>query len=136
MRLKSVLATACAVALLAGCASGARSIAPVSISASEYSGLSCQETRTQLEQARAREVALARQQDGAAVLDAVGVFFILVPVGSVFGGNVAGELAQAKGESQALERALPQHCAPPVGSPTTAAPMAGEAPVQALPPSQ
>jgi hypothetical protein len=58
--------------------------------------------------ARERENALTRQQNNAATADAVGVFLLLVPAGSVFGGNVEGELAQAKGEVMALERAVPQ----------------------------
>ena len=41
---------------------------------------------------------------------AVGVFFVLLPVGSIFGADVSGELAEVKGEVNALERAIAQNC--------------------------
>jgi hypothetical protein len=111
MNAKSILATACALALLAGCASRAGGVAPMSISAAEYSHLTCADARAALEVSRQRENALTRQQNNAATADAVGVFLLFVPAGSLFGGNVEGELSQAKGEVLALERVVPQRCA-------------------------
>lgn len=102
-------------AFAAGCASRAGAVAPISISASEYSGLSCEDTRAQLDGARAREVAFTRKQNTAATVDAVGVFLVLVPASSLLGGDVEGELAQAKGEVRALERAVVVNCAAPAG---------------------
>lgn len=95
---------------VSGCATRASGVVPMSISALEYASLSCEETRTALESAREREIVLTRQQNTAATLDAVGVFFIAVPASSVFGGDKAGELARAKGEVRALESALQTNC--------------------------
>lgn len=99
------------VALVAvGCASRPDAIAPMAISASEYSSLSCDETRHELELAREREYALSRQQNRAATTDAASVFLFALPLGSVFGGDVEGELSQVKGEVLALERAVRINC--------------------------
>ena len=116
MKIRSVLATAPAFALLAGCAGGAGSVVPVAISASEYSGLNCQEVQTQLRNAREREAALAERQNRAQMMDAAGIALTLLPVASILGENVAGQLAQVKGERLALERAEPQHCVDPVAA--------------------
>ena len=97
-------------ALVAACAGRANSVAPVAVSATEFAGMSCEDTRAELETARERENALTRRQNNAATADAAGVFLVLLPLGSVFGGDVAGELAQAKGEADALERAVRANC--------------------------
>lgn len=95
---------------VAACAGRANSVAPVSVSATEYSGMTCEDTRAELASARERENALTRRQNNAATADAAGVFLVLLPLGSVFGGDVSGELAQAKGEVDALERAVRINC--------------------------
>ncbi|MCP2680307.1 hypothetical protein NHF45_12280 [Maricaulaceae bacterium NA33B04] len=99
-----------AASLVSGCAGRANSVAPVSVSATEYQGMSCEETRAELSSARERENALTRRQNNAATADAAGVFLVLLPLGSVFGGDVSGELAEAKGEADALERAVRINC--------------------------
>lgn len=110
MRTVVVAAAVGAMLFASGCASRASGIAPVSVSAAEYEGMSCEDTRAELDLARERENALTRRQNNAATADAVGVFFVLVPAGSVFGGDVSGELAQAKGEVRALQRAVRINC--------------------------
>ena len=96
---------------IAGCASRADSIAPTAIPSANYRGLECEETKVALEQKRAKKYALTNQQNNAATGDAVGVFFILLPLGSIFGADKEGELAQAKGEVLALEGAVTINCA-------------------------
>ena len=93
-----------------GCASRAGSIAPMSISANEYTGMTCEENRAELQVKRDNENALTRQQNNAATADAASVFLFLLPLGSVFGADRSGELAQVKGEVLALERALRTNC--------------------------
>jgi hypothetical protein len=111
MNKTATLAIGLLVAVAAsGCASRASGIAPVYVSSSEYSGMTCEETREALATARESENALTRRQNNAATADAAGVFLLLVPAGSVFGGDVSGELAQAKGEADALERAVRTNC--------------------------
>lgn len=107
---KFLVAAACALTMIGGCATRASGVAPIAISSSEYSHLTCEEARAELAVARERENTLTRRQNNAATADAVGVFLLLVPAGSVFGSDVEGELAQAKGEVMALERAAPQRC--------------------------
>jgi len=104
--------TGIAMAALAvsGCASRASSVAPVSVSATDYAKYSCDAARAELGVARQKEAALSRKQNNAATADAAGVFLLLLPLGSVFGADVEGELAQAKGEVLALERHLKGSC--------------------------
>lgn len=96
--------------LAVSCASRPGSVTPVAISASDYANLSCQETISLLSSKRDEESELSRQQSRAATGDAVGVFFVLLPVGSLIGSDVEGELAQSKGEVVALERAVGLNC--------------------------
>lgn len=95
---------------LPGCASRASAVAPLSVDASEYYYLSCTEAKAELEVARQKEATLTRKQNNAATGDAVGVFLVLVPASSVFGGDVEGELALAKGQTRALETAVRAKC--------------------------
>lgn len=97
-------------ALTTACASRANSIPPVAVSASDYENVSCDEARSLLVAARAEENALVRRQNNAATGDAVGVVLLLLPVGSIFGADVSGELAAAKGEVIALERRITTAC--------------------------
>lgn len=96
--------------LVGGCATRANSVAPVAVSSTDYAGVDCARLREQLVQARASEEALRKKQNNAAVADAAGVFLFLIPVGSIFGADVQGQLAQAKGETLAIERAISTRC--------------------------
>jgi hypothetical protein len=96
--------------VIAGCASRADSVAPIAMPSSNYKGLSCDDTKTALTQARSRQSALTESQNNAATGDAVGVLFVLLPVGSIFGADKEGQLAQAKGEVLALQGAVPINC--------------------------
>jgi hypothetical protein len=109
-KMRKLILLSCAAALLGGCATRASGVAPISVSATDYAGLSCEETRAQLDTARQRENALTRQQNNAATADAASVLLFALPLGSVFGADVEGELAQAKGEALALQRAVTMNC--------------------------
>ncbi|RZJ19099.1 MAG: hypothetical protein EON91_02580 [Brevundimonas sp.] len=107
----AIAAALCAASLsTSACATRASGVAPVAVSATDFSGLSCADARTQLQLTRERVTALSKRQNNAALADTAGVFLALIPVGSVFGGGVEGELAQAKGEQIALERNVMQRC--------------------------
>ena len=99
-----------ATLVIAGCASGADSVAPIALPSSNYKGLSCDETKTALMTARARQAALTETQNNAQTGDILGVFFVLLPLGSVFGDDVEGELGLAKGEMLALQGAVQINC--------------------------
>lgn len=96
--------------LMAGCASRAGSVAPVAVPSTDYASMSCNEARALLASKRDIENTLTRQQNNAALGDAAGVFLVLLPLGSVFGADKAGELAIAKGEVDALERHITTNC--------------------------
>jgi len=110
MHRPAIIALSAAALAMTACAPRAASVAPVSVSAAEFNHLSCEETRQRLAEARERETALTRRQNNAATADAASVFLVLLPLGSVFGANAEGELAQAKGERSALERAVSANC--------------------------
>lgn len=95
---------------ITGCASRASSVAPVAITSGDYSKLSCEQARLMLGQKREIENVLTKQQNNAALGDTVGVFFVLLPLGSVFGADKEGELAIAKGEVDAIERMFSTTC--------------------------
>lgn len=133
MKLRITLAIACAAVLVSGCATRASGVAPLAISSAEYAHLNCADARAQLASARERENALTRQQNNAATGDAVGVFLLAIPVGSVFGADVSGELAQAKGEANALERHVAARCA--AEAQAMAPPLPNAAPVEATAPT-
>jgi hypothetical protein len=108
--MKYALVFAASAMALSGCATRASSVAPVSISASEYSTLSCSEAQAQRDAAYLKRAALERRQNNAALADVAAVALVALPLGSVFGADVEGELAQAKGEALALERATKIAC--------------------------
>lgn len=107
---KIMFATALCAVAVSGCATRASGVAPVAVSSMDYAGLSCVQAREQLTQKRTEVDALSHRQNNAAVADAAGVFLFLLPVGSIFGGGVEGQLAQAKGDQIALERNVAQRC--------------------------
>ncbi|QHJ87247.1 hypothetical protein EYZ66_02565 [Aequoribacter fuscus] len=107
---KNILISIACAFVVAGCANRASSIAPVAVPSSNYAGLSCADTRTMLAQKQAIMISLVKKQNNAATGDAVGVALVLLPVGSLFGSDVEGELAQAKGEVMALQGAVSINC--------------------------
>lgn len=97
--------TIAAVAALSACAPSAKSVAPVSMG-DAYAGITCQDAASRLTSERTTLAALEKKQNSAAAGDAFGVFLIGVPTSSVFGGNVAGDLAASKGKVAAYEARL------------------------------
>ena len=110
MTVRTVLAATVAAALLTGCAASASHIVAIDVPVSRYAGLDCGAARAQLAERRALEAVLARRQDTAAQRDTAGVALIGLPVGSIFRGNVADDLAQVKGEVRALEMRTAAAC--------------------------
>lgn len=87
---------------LSACAKSPSAVAPVSMGAA-FDGVPCNQVVATLNTERQRVSSLSGQQRAAATGDAVGVFLLFIPVGSVVGGDVEGELATAKGKVLALE---------------------------------
>ncbi len=99
------LATAAALAL-AACASSPGSIAPAAMPSGMYDAMTCQQARAERQRLGTELAALESRQRAAAASDAVGVFLILVPVGSLTGGDVSGQIATARGQLLALDARL------------------------------
>lgn len=104
--MKRIAAILLATLAITGCASRASSVVPLNISSSTYTKHTCEQLNTQLNQKRAEQAALTSTQNKAATGDAIGVFLVLLPVGSIIGDDVEGELSKVKGEVIALEGAF------------------------------
>ena len=92
--------------LVAACAQSPNSIAPVSMPGGMYDSLSCDQARAQRTSTATSLATLESKQRGAVAGDAVGVFLIGVPVSSLTGGDVAGQIAAEKGKLLALDARL------------------------------
>lgn len=90
---------------MAACAQPPSAIAPTSMGGM-YNNISCRDATVMLAQERQTLAALEQRQQNAAITDAATVFLVLVPVSSLTGQNVAGDLAVSKGKVQALEARL------------------------------
>lgn len=91
--------------LVAACAKGPGSIAPVSMG-DAYANTPCGAARQMFTQEREKLAALESKQRSAVAGDAVGVFLIGVPVSSLTGGDQEGQIATSKGKVLALESRL------------------------------
>ena len=100
-----ILATAAALTL-AACAQGPGSIAPAAMPGGMYDAMSCQQASAERNRLAAELSALESRQRGAATADAVGVFLLFIPMGSLTGGDVSGEIATARGKALALDARL------------------------------
>lgn len=90
---------------LAACAAGPESIAPVAME-NAFAATSCRDAANMLNTERPILAALEQRQRNAATGDAIGVFLILVPISSLTGNDVEGEIAASKGKVLALEARL------------------------------
>lgn len=103
---KLFIAGALGAALLtSACAQSPGAIQPVSMG-NVYDRTSCNEASGLLMSERSKLDALSQKQKSAVAGDALGVFLIGVPVSSLTGGDVAGEIATSKGKIVALEGRL------------------------------
>lgn len=91
--------------LVSACAQSPNAIEPVSMG-NAYANISCKQASTALAQERSKLDALEQKQRGAVAGDAFGVLLIGVPVSSLAGADVAGEIATSKGKVIALEARL------------------------------
>jgi len=75
------------------------------IPVSAYQGFTCKEINRELASERAQLAELSIAQNRAATADAVGVFIIGVPAGSLTGGDKEGKISVSKGKIISLESA-------------------------------
>lgn len=105
MKFTSFFAAGAILTLSMACTPRPDSIAPVSMTGA-FDNLSCAQAQTQLSSERAKLTALEQKQNSAATADAIGVFFVLIPVSKLTGGDVAGDVGTSKGAVLALEQRL------------------------------
>lgn len=103
--MKKLVLSCALLAALSACAQAPGAIQPTSMG-NAFAEMSCQDAATMLNAENANLVALTEQQNNARAGDAIGVFLVLIPVGSLTGGDVAGDIAATKGKIQALEARL------------------------------
>jgi len=101
---KLALVLSCTM-VLAACAQQPASIQPVSF-AGAYDEVSCARAQTLHQQEAARVPALVASQKQAVTGDAVGVLLLGVPMSSLTGADLEGEIAATKGKLLALESRL------------------------------
>ncbi|MEP1206670.1 MAG: hypothetical protein ABJM29_07815 [Rhizobiaceae bacterium] len=104
MKLKPA-STAVVVAVLTaiGCAKRPNAIAPATVPVSAYRNLNCQALTAELSREQAHLKALSKTQHRAATADAIGVFLVLIPAGSVTGNDNEGEIAESKGKVLSIQ---------------------------------
>lgn len=89
---------------LAACAQQPESIAAIPANGNAFATFNCSQL-AQAEVATNQNIEnLSAAQRTAANSDALGVFLIGLPVSSMGGGDVAGQLGVARGELQAIQR--------------------------------
>lgn len=104
MKMIRSLIAAASIAVLAGCASHPDRIAASHVSHERFAGASCASIDQQLTRAMTNLEAVSSKQRSSMVLDAVTVFFVLVPASALAGDHQA-DVAAAKGEVEALKTA-------------------------------
>ena len=91
--------------VVSACAKRPDAIAPVAMG-DAFSNLSCNQAQSMLNTERTNLATFSAAQNTAANNDALGVFLIGVPMGSVSGGDNEGNIAASKGKVLALENRL------------------------------
>lgn len=110
--MKTPLITTVALSLFVGCAQQPAGISPVSMG-SAFASIPCTKARQLHNTESAKVPSLVAAQKQAVTGDAIGVFLLGVPVSSLSGADLEGEIASTKGKLLALEARLAA-CGTPV----------------------
>ncbi len=92
--------------IVAGCAKKPETIQAAYVPTFGYEGLSCQQLSEEEVRLAAAYNQVADQQNQARQNDTMGVIFLGLPVSSLSGDNVAGQVAQVKGQQEAVRQTL------------------------------
>ena len=104
--MKPIALIAAASLTLAACAQHPNSIAPVAMPGGMYDHLSCDMAAVERSRLQNGLDALESRQLSAVAGDAIGVALLGVPTSSLFGGDVAGQIAAERGKLIALDARL------------------------------
>lgn len=94
-----------AVTAVAACAKDPEAIAAVEVGSAAFLSMSCPQLAQQEIQAAQNLENLSAAQRQAAADDALGVFLIGLPLGSMSGNDQEAQIAIARGQVQAIDRA-------------------------------
>jgi len=94
------------ITTVAACAKSPGSIEPAGIAPYAYSNMTCPQLRREHSILLKEQAKLERKQSSTATIDTVSVVLVLLPLGSIFGGDKAGELSIAKGKVVAIENVI------------------------------
>lgn len=109
--MRKLIATAAIVTLIAGCAKSPDSIAPAYVSPTAYNGWDCKQLAEESQRVSHALQVASQQQQNARTGDVVGVALIGMPVSTLSGDNIAPQIADLKGQQDALMRArLDKRC--------------------------
>lgn len=103
--MKKLCTAVCGLLVVSACAQQPASIAPVSMG-DTYSNVSCAKATQLYKNEAAKVPSLVSAQKQAVTGDALGVFLIGVPMSSLTGGDLEGEIAATKGKLVALAARL------------------------------
>ena len=111
MTKKTIGVLAAAAACVSACAVSPERILPQPGEVGLYRGLPCSELATDAQQTHAHLSTLEAEQRRTHTIDTVGVALLLMPIGSLMGGNHADEIGDLKWRDHVLERRLADgHC--------------------------
>jgi hypothetical protein len=100
----------CIIALLtlalSSCAQAPEEVRPAYVSMVGYEGWNCRQLGEEQARLQAALTAASAQQNQTRSNDVAGWIFIGLPVGSMSGGNVAPEIANYKGQIEAVQQAM------------------------------
>lgn len=99
--MNKIILTIAISATLAGCAKQPNSIAPVSMG-DTYSNVSCSKAKKLYKDESAKVPTLIAAQKNAVAGDAIGVFLTGIPISSLTGADLEGQIAATKGKLIAL----------------------------------
>ena len=106
MRL-SIMVVAAMVSLV-GCAQSPDAIQPSYVSRVPFEGWSCQQLANEQQNLSQALMRASAQQEQAHRNDAAGVFLIGFPVSSMAGENIAPQIANMKGQNEAIASVITQ----------------------------
>lgn len=93
-------------AVAAGCAKSPESIAPAYVSEVPYSQWTCEQLGQEQQRLSSAYTVAAQQQNNARGNDIAGVILIGLPVSSLSGDNIAPQIAQIKGQQDAVRKSM------------------------------
>lgn len=91
---------------VSACAKPPSSIVAAYVSDVGYKSMTCSQLSAELTRVNAQLPPLEQQQQNAATGDAVGVFLVGIPVSSLGGGDVEGQISRLRGERQTMETTM------------------------------